>query len=324
MIMATGEESHNAAHREPVVRVDLHCHSDASDGYYAPALVADFLADAGVAYAALTDHQPVAGLLPFHETAIGHGIVEFAGVELHAMLDGTEIHLLTYGFNPASPALQPLLTATPPAAEAIAVTTPEGEPVGMVSDHDLRKRVVAVGLDTQLPVSRIMSAPLVTIDEKAPLFEAFLLERERNVRHLAVLDSSGALVGIIQSSRALQPDRYSLMAFTHRIRRAQRIGELVESYRDLPALVGALVESGALPQNLCHVTTSVSDAITERVIALALEQLGTPPVPFAFVALGSEARQEQTLATDQDNALIYADPPPDAPDKVGYDFRVAG
>jgi PAS domain S-box-containing protein len=207
-------------------------------------------------------------------------------------------------------------------ADAIVVTTPEGEPVGMVSDHDLRERVVAAGLDTQLPISQIMSAPLVTIDEKAPLFEAFLLERERNVRHLAVLDGSNALVGVIQSSRALQPDRYSLMAFTHRIRRAQRIEELVESYRDLPGMVGALVESGALPQNLCHVTTSVSDAITERVIALALEELGTPPVPFAFVALGSEARQEQTLATDQDNALIYAEPPADAPDVAAYFLRL--
>ena len=207
-------------------------------------------------------------------------------------------------------------------ADAIIVTTAEGEPVGMVSDHDIRKRVVAVGLDVQLPVSRIMSAPLVAINENAPLFEAFLLERERNVRHLAVTDSGGALVGIIQSSRALQPERYSLVAFTHRIRRAQRVGDLVECYRDLPGMVGALVEAGALPQNICHVTTSVSDAITERVITLALEELGTPPVPFAFVALGSEARQEQTLATDQDNALIYADPPPDAPDVAAYFLRL--
>lgn len=207
-------------------------------------------------------------------------------------------------------------------ADAIIITTADGEPIGIVSDHDIRKRVVAAGLDVQLPVARIMSAPLVTINEHAPLFEAFLLERERNVRHLAVTDSSGALVGIIQSSRALQPDRYSLVAFTHRIRRAQRIGELVECYRDLPAMIGALVEAGALPQNLCHVTTSVSDAITERVIMLALEELGTPPVPFAFVALGSEARQEQTLATDQDNALLYADPPPDAPDVAAYFLRL--
>jgi PAS domain S-box-containing protein len=202
--------------------------------------------------------------------------------------------------------------------DAIVVTTKDGELVGMVSDRDLRERVMAVELDPQNPISQIMSAPLVTVSENAPLCEAFLLERERNVRHLAVTDGSGALVGIIQSSRALQPDRYSLVAFTYGIRRAQTIGALVEIYQRLPALIGSLAESGALAQNLCHVTTSVSDAIAERVIALTLEQIGPAPVPFAFIALGSEARQEQTLATDQDNALIYADPPPKATGVAEY------
>ena len=196
-------------------------------------------------------------------------------------------------------------------ADAIVVSAPGGELVGMVTDHDIRERVVAAGLDAQLPVARIMSAPLATVSEQAPLFEAFLLERERSVHHLAVTDSAGALVGIIQSSRALQPDQYTLIAFTYQIRHAQTLGELADCYDRMPTLIGTLVESGALPQNLCYVTTSVSDAITRRVIALAVEQLGPAPLPFAFVALGSEARQEQTLATDQDNALIYADPPPE-------------
>ncbi len=209
------------------------------------------------------------------------------------------------------------------AADAIVVTGPGDALLGMVTDHDIRERVVAAGLDAQQPVSRIMSAPLATVSEQAPLFEAFLLERERNVHHLAVTDSAGALVGIIQSSRALQPDQYALVAFTYQIRHAQTLAELADCYDRMPALIGSLVESGALPQNLCYVTTSVSDAITRRVIALALEALGPAPLPFAFVALGSEARQEQTLATDQDNALIYADPPMETAHVAEY-FRRLG
>ncbi|TVQ96986.1 MAG: PAS domain S-box protein [Spirochaetaceae bacterium] len=191
---------------------------------------------------------------------------------------------------------------------AVLVMGPSAELLGIVTDADIRERVVAASLDPRQPVSRIMSAPVVTIAEHAPLFEASLLERERNVDYLAVVGATGSLVGMVQSSRAVRPDSYSLVVLTQQIRRAGSVEELAECYRRLPPLVVALVESGALARNICHVTTMVSDAIARRVVALATERLGPPPCPFCVVALGSEAREEQTLATDQDNALIYRDP----------------
>ncbi len=178
--------------------------------------------------------------------------------------------------------------------------------VGIVTDHDIRERVVAAGLAFHLPVSRVMSAPVVSIRENAPLFEASLLERERNLDQLAVVDGSDKLVGVIQSSRVARPDRFSLVVLTQQVRRAGSLDELAEHHERLPSLVESLLNSGALPRNICHVTTAVSDAVVQRIIALALEELGPAPTRFAFVALGSEAREEQTLATDQDNALIYA------------------
>ena len=192
-------------------------------------------------------------------------------------------------------------------AGAALVMGPSQELLGIVTDSDIRERVVAAGLDPRQPVSRIMSAPVVTIGEHAPLFEASLLERERQVDRLAVVNAAGNLVGMVQSSKAVRPDRYSLVVLTGQIRSARSVDDLAECYRRLPALVVSLVESGAHARNICHVTTAVSDAITRRVVALALERLGPPPCPFCFVALGSEAREEQTLATDQDNALIYRD-----------------
>ncbi len=205
--------------------------------------------------------------------------------------------------------------------DAVIVTTAGGDMVGILTDHDIRERVVAAGLDTQHPVSRIMSAPVVSISESAPVFEAFLLEREQDVNHLAVTDNSDAPVGIIRSSQTLQPDRYSLVAFTHQIRRAQTVEALADCYARLPTLVGSLVDSGALAQNVCHVTTSVSDAVTKRVIGFALEKLGPAPARFAFIALGSEAREEQTLATDQDNALVFEDSLPPTPEVADYFLR---
>ncbi len=191
--------------------------------------------------------------------------------------------------------------------DAVTVMGPGDELLGIVTDHDICERVVAAGLDTSQPVSRVMSAPVATISESAPLFEAFMLERERGIDHLAVTDSGGKLVGIIRSSRTVRLDRYSLVVLTHQIERARTVEDLRECHERLPILVGSLVDSGARPENICHVTTAASDAIVERVIALVLEELGPAPARFAFLALGSEAREEQTLATDQDNALVYED-----------------
>jgi PAS domain S-box-containing protein len=205
--------------------------------------------------------------------------------------------------------------------DAVVVCAPNGEAVGILTNRDIRDRVVAAGLDTRQPVSRIMTAPVVTIAESAPLFEAFLLERERNLHHLAVTDGSGKVVGMIQSSRTLQPDRYSLVVLTHQIRQAKTLEELAKGYARLPALIGSLVDSGALSQNISHVATSTADAATKRVIALALEQLGPAPARFAFVVLGSQAREEQTLATDQDNALIFEDVREGAEEVARYFLR---
>ena len=192
-------------------------------------------------------------------------------------------------------------------AEALVVSGPDGAPVGIVTDYDIRRRVVAEEVDTTVPVSRIMSAPVVTINETAPVFEAFMLERKHDIDHLVVTDSTGNLAGIVRSSRTVRLDEYSPVVLLRQISSAGSPEDLADCHGKLPILVGSLVESGAGSENICHVTTAVSDAITERVISLALEQLGPPPLPFAFVALGSEAREEQTLATDQDNALVYED-----------------
>lgn len=117
----------------PVVWVDLHCHSDLSDGYYPPSVVVDRLAEAGVTYAALTDHQTAAGVVPFHTAAAYHGIADIVGAEVHAIFEGAGLHLLAYGFDPVSPALEfgsaslrGVLDAVVPVADAIAAVHAAG------------------------------------------------------------------------------------------------------------------------------------------------------------------------------------------------------
>jgi len=179
--------------------------------------------------------------------------------------------------------------------------------IGIITDHDLRERVLAQGLDPQRPVYEMMSSPLVAVPESALIFEAMLLMQEKKIRHLAVKNHSGKIVGLISDEQLIQVQRSSSAYLLQEIHDAEFIEDIIATHNRLPRMVKALIDSGAHSKNICRIISSVADAIVERLIRFALEELGPPPAAFAFVTLGSEGREEQTLMTDQDNAIIYGD-----------------
>ncbi len=207
---------------------------------------------------------------------------------------------------------------------AVLVTGAAGASVGIVTDRDLRERVVAEGLDSGRPVYEIMSAPIVSIDEGAPIFEALLVMRDKRARHLAVRDGSGRVVGLVAFDDLMAFHRYSSAVLVHEIGRARTLDDLVAARTRLPVLVKALSDWGARPRTVTRVITSVSDAVTGRLVELALQDLGPAPARFAFLALGSEGRDEQTLATDQDNAILYEDVAPELREEVAAWFLRLG
>ncbi len=182
-----------------------------------------------------------------------------------------------------------------------------GPYIGILTDHDLRTRVVAAGLDMNLPVYHVMSSPLFTIPDSALIFEAMVLMQERCIHHLAVKDHDGKIVSLIGYTQLAQMQRSSPAYLLKEIHDAEYVEDIVVIHNRLPALVKALIDSGANSENICRIITAVSDAIVERLIGFAMDELGPPPVAFAFMALGSEGRAEQTLLTDQDNAIIFED-----------------
>jgi CBS domain-containing protein len=109
----------------------------------------------------------------------------------------------------------------------------------------------------------------------------------------------------------LHVQRHAVAMLLGEIQGAASPEELRDSRAKLPVFVKALLESGARVESVTRIMTTVSDAILGRLIALAEAELGAPPATYAFVVLGSEARSEQPRPTDQDNALIYADVPPE-------------
>ena len=188
---------------------------------------------------------------------------------------------------------------------SIFVISGEGDYIGVVTDSDFRNKVIARGMDTDAPVSDIMSPSLYGISADAPAFEAMMEMLAKNIKHLVVTDNSGKRIGVITNSDMLAAQGQSPFFLLREIKSALTPEELFNKHGQLPTILRNVISAGAKSQNVNALITTISDAILNRLITFAIEQLGPPPCPFVFLILGSEGRMEQTLKTDQDNALIY-------------------
>lgn len=210
------------------------------------------------------------------------------------------------------------------AYDAVLIRSADRHPIGIVTDEDIRKRVVAQGVDPGQPVYRIMSAPLVTISHKAMLFEAIALMQERKISHLGITDDRGDVTGLTSIRELLQIHQFSLAFIKHEIETSQSVERLFRISHRVPELTTSLLASGAEPVHLLRLTGMVFEALVHRIIGLALEKAGPAPVPFTFLVMGSAGREEQTLATDQDNAIIFADVEPERLGEVNNYFLKLG
>ena len=185
------------------------------------------------------------------------------------------------------------------------VTSENAAVIGIVTDHDLRARVLAENIPLSTPIHTIMSAPLTKISETARIYEALMRMEEKGVRHLAVEDSDGQIVSVIDSKSLIQFQRYGPIVLAREISRSASPAEVARCTERIPSLVKSLMDSSARPRYVTNMLATMCDAATERLVQLAIEELGPPPSTFAFIAMGSQGRQEQTLVTDQDNGIIY-------------------
>ena len=189
---------------------------------------------------------------------------------------------------------------------------------GIVTDRDLRMRVLAEGRDPGTPVAEVMTHPAVTVDSDTPVADVLAQMLEREFHHVPVVDE-GRIVGVITDTDLMRLERYSPFALKSAIRRADDIDSVVAVGRDLPRTVNALVEGHADPIDIGHVVGVTIDALTTRLIDLVLRDVGQPKVPWAWMALGSAARHEQALYTDQDHAIAY-EPQDEPPEEVDAFF----
>ncbi len=190
---------------------------------------------------------------------------------------------------------------------AALIVTDSGETIGIITAEDLWKRVMCDEKTLSHPVYEIMTAPVISLSENALVFEALILMQERFIRHLPLADVHGNINKIISDKEIIQLSQYSAGLLVHEINRAESIEEIITRCKTLPQMVKYLVESGFLAPNVTRIISSIGDSVANKFLKFALQEMGEPPVRFAFMVLGSQGREEQTLVTDQDNVLIYED-----------------
>ena len=193
--------------------------------------------------------------------------------------------------------------------------------LGIVTDTDFRRKVAGGDVSRDAPVSAIMSRPVTTVRTDRYVMDAALDMLYAGIQHLVVTDSRGAVVGLLSASDLLGLAYRSPFALRAAILNASGEAALDAATKELPELFVTLVQAGLQAPDIGRVLALNCDAATSRLIDFAISRHGPAPCAWAWLALGSMARRELTLASDQDNALAYADPPD--PEVDAYFERIA-
>jgi CBS domain-containing protein len=175
---------------------------------------------------------------------------------------------------------------------------------GIVTDRDLRNRVLAVGLDPGRSVGEVMTAPALTVRADAMAFEALLEMVTRGIHHLPVVGAHGELRGMITTTDLVRLGNSDPVVLAADIGRQGTLAGVVELAGRIPSVLAELVDRDVSAADIGRVTTALRDAVRRRVVGLVEEEMGPAPTSYSWVVLGSAAREEEALAADQDHALV--------------------
>jgi len=174
---------------------------------------------------------------------------------------------------------------------------------GIVTDKDLRHRVLAGGVDPSQAIESVMTGNLTSLSVDAGVDAALLLMMREDYHHLPVVDE-GRPLGLVTAGDILRAQSEHPLRVVRDIYRKNSLEELVVLSLHLPALFERMINLGRDVEQIGRMVTLITDAFTIRLIQLAERELGPPPMVYAWVVFGSQAREAQTARTDQDNGLV--------------------
>jgi CBS domain-containing protein len=181
-----------------------------------------------------------------------------------------------------------------------------GKLAGILTDWDLRERVLAANISPEQPVDRVMSPVAVTLDENSYVYEASLLMLRHNIHHLPVLRQQHP-VGVLALNDLLQYQSQSSHLLVSTIFNLNNVADLENHATQIPGMFVRMVNEDANSHMIGSAMSVIGRSFIQRLVELAESEIGPPPVPYCFLTLGSMARDEQLIYTDQDNAIILDD-----------------
>lgn len=182
----------------------------------------------------------------------------------------------------------------------------QGRLTGIVTDRDLRKRCIALGLSTDMPINEVMTPDPITIPHNALTSQALMTMTRLRTHHLPVV-RHGELIGMITANDVAKQQSNNSAFVATDIRKAKTVEDLVEISSRLPTLQTRLSTAGVSARHVGETISSITDLITMRLLEMAEDQFGKAPIPYVWLAGGSQGRHEQSSHSDQDNALLLSD-----------------
>lgn len=177
---------------------------------------------------------------------------------------------------------------------------------GIITDRDLRTRALSQALPSETPISDIMTREVTTTRSNAFIFEAMLTMLHNNVHHLPVMDGD-TVRGVIALSDIIKHESQNSLYLVSNIYHQQDVAGLKRLSKDVPDTFVRMVNEDANSHMIGSAMAGIGRSFSQRLLELGEEKLGPPPVPYCFMALGSMARDEQLVVTDQDNAMVLSD-----------------
>jgi CBS domain-containing protein len=183
----------------------------------------------------------------------------------------------------------------------------DGQLRGILTDRDLRNRVVAKGLDIQVAVSAVMTQMPESIYARQSLFDALTVMSQANIHHLPVLADDDTPIGMITTTDLTKQQRSEPVFLMNALFKASDHEALVKEAQNIPHYLRTFAKRVKDIGMVGRLLASLTDGMTRKLIQLYEREHGSAPCAYAWMAFGSQAREDQTLSSDQDNGLLLAD-----------------
>jgi len=183
-------------------------------------------------------------------------------------------------------------------------------PIGIVTDTDLRTKIVTGRFPITTTIDKIMSSPVITVPENVSVAEAQLLLLKYNVTHLCVTQDGSdksEVKGIISEHDLIVAQANNPGILIKEIKRSLTAKELKQVREKLTDLIQTSIAKNIPLPHIYNISGEIISALIRRSVELAILDLGSPPARFAWLSIGSQGRKEQLLLTDQDSILIFED-----------------